>query len=426
MKVLNKIHRGKQHFKFLSLRDRLRQTDLSSVLRRRKQVLAAGDNDVLARHGASLDTYLRTTIIQWSDRDRTRSFRDFASAVHPWVISLPLLLRNRKRVFRQWVRAVREQASSLAALTACWEAFAWDLATDFYPFLVPSIQVLAGSVDFGDATEIEVFFSTVMRLFRFWSKQQAVAGETYRILQTWRALLLSHRSEHVRLFAAQSAGVLLRRLANGELLLCVQAMVTANPDVAGELDSIRREADAVAATFFYGCTSVRGQLHSGALVLLDHLHRCVFSQDPETDRLDAYQQTLLIALWWRLGGELRPEATTRLLEMTFVAVDSASTAQAHAYCIVWIGRMVRTFLSISSVWCRGRSLACQQNDDQAFITGIGAWLWRKPCMVPSNLRTSSGYRRNDNDHAPVSGTPHESCLRYSGHCNRDRVAGYAL
>jgi hypothetical protein len=315
MKVLNKSQRGKQQFKFLSLRDRLRQQHGSTFQFRRKQLLAT-DDFVRGKHESELDTYLHRAILQCSDRDRTRSFQSFAKAVETWVSSLPLLLRNRKRVFRHWVRAFRvRESSTAAALAACLEAFAWDLEEEFYPFILPVIDLYVSSIDFGQATEVNVFFATFTRLFRFWCKHQSFAGHSCRVLRSWRSTLLCHRSEYVRLLAAQSAGILLRRLENEMLCAAVKEMISDTlDDAAWSSETLRIHADGVAALLFYGCMSARGQLHSAAPRILEQLHQCIFGENSETPSLRTYQQTLVIVTWWRLVRELHPKASASLIK----------------------------------------------------------------------------------------------------------------
>jgi len=319
MKVLNKSGRGERQFKFLPLRDRLRQLNTSDAERLRRPVLVS-EAYASRKHESALDTYLRNAIAEWSDRDRTRSFQAFAKSVEDWVISLPLLLRNRKRVFRQWVLAVRERSpSSLAALIVCWEALALDLAAEFTPFIRPSLEVLAGALDLENADETSVFFSTTARLFRCWTKQRRFGQQQApQVLRSWAAMLLCHRSEYVRLLAAQSAGVLLRRLPIEDIQPLVATLVTQSGTDAATTETQRRMADGLAATFFYGCCGIRGEPHSKAPVLLQKLQHCILHHEAHYDTSDAFPQMLLAALWWRLGRALTPSALAQLQESTLL------------------------------------------------------------------------------------------------------------
>ena len=167
--------------------------------------------------------YSLVTLERWADENLTAAYVAFRKELGPLLLSLPLILRGRGRVFA----AIRSHLASAPAIALrpmleVTAALAVDLRQEFYPEFGALLACLVQLLRPTEVEQLEDVFSTLCYLFKYLLRQ--LLADLPAAFAAYRPLL-AHATAHVREFAAESFAYLLRRLPAHALPRALRAAV---------------------------------------------------------------------------------------------------------------------------------------------------------------------------------------------------------
>ena len=267
MKSLNptlKKSKGKEDsrrkFVFQTFAQRVASTNIDQAFRLRVDLADLRDEADAGR------PYSLVTLERWADENLTAAYVAFRKELGPLLLSLPLILRGRSRVFA----AIRSHLASAPAIALrpmleVTAALAVDLRQEFYPEFGALLACLVQLLRPTEVEQLEDVFSTLCYLFKYLLRQ--LLADLPAAFAAYRPLL-AHATAHVREFAAESFAYLLRRLPAHALPRALRAAVLSHVGAGSPaLDA------GIALLLFHAARGVGERLHSRTPALLRALLR---------------------------------------------------------------------------------------------------------------------------------------------------------
>lgn len=307
---------GGQRFRFIPLHKRLANASA------RPAALPTVDYNLNLQNVSPDDTnfsHFSATLATQKVDNASTSFINFLKTVQPLSISLPLLYRNRIKIFNASLAALelssRHSGESTASIAACIAALAKDLgSSNFYPFFPRLCQTtaralnpqkqrqnlsLVDDIDVDDAEnrlDNSTFWQPEVMLIPLFSMLSEITkvlvsqlvvhpNDTLSHLQP----LLSHRHYRVREMSAESSlGYIIRKIRDDKArqALVVSLVNAAKPSSITSTttnDDMKRYADGLGVSLFESIRLPSGCLHSRAKdVLQVAFSQLVSDFEPDT------------------------------------------------------------------------------------------------------------------------------------------------
>ncbi|CAI8031672.1 Small subunit processome component 20 homolog [Geodia barretti] len=235
--------RSDKLFRFQSFTERIASIKIDVVHQTRTTSTDAPDES---------ETFFGTALHKWRELNCTSSFVQFHGKVVSCSKSLPQLVHHKDEILTALLDHL-QSSDTLAhePLLDLVVQLARDIQSDFYPHFTSVFPVLVSVCLCHDPQLIQDGFSAIAHIFKFlWRHMLRDIENVYSL---YSELLVQSQKSHIRQFAAESFGFLLRKVRDQEKLLgMIFTSLSDNPELV----------EGVGQLIFEVCKGVPRQFHS--------------------------------------------------------------------------------------------------------------------------------------------------------------------
>ncbi|XP_072046442.1 small subunit processome component 20 homolog [Amphiura filiformis] len=242
MKSKSSHHRTENRFKFLKFSERIAKINID-VIRK------GGRTENKPRDA---DSFFGEGLAKWAELNCTQDFVAFHREVFGCTNSFAQLVHHEQKVVEALQRYLKNSISlAYPPLLDLIVQLARDLQTDFYPHFRAFFDIIVSLLNTQDTEVIECAFQTLVYLFKFlW---RYLLRDIKDVFGFYSPLLSLHQREHIRNFAAESFGFLMRKVQDpSDLFEHMLSSLEQQPD----------QVEGVGRLFFEMTKGVCKQFHS--------------------------------------------------------------------------------------------------------------------------------------------------------------------
>ncbi|XP_066447495.1 small subunit processome component 20 homolog [Eleutherodactylus coqui] len=243
MKGKSSHHKTENTFKFLTFSERLANVNINIIHR----------IDKIESSSEDVETYFYEGLQKWKDLNLTENFVTFYREVSTKCQSFHLLVYHQNAIV-QSLKTHLQEKNSLAyqPLLDLVVQLARDLQADFYPHFQDFFKAISALLDTKDTKQIEWAFTSLSYLYKYlWRMMVKDMPAIYSLY----SILLAHRKEHIRNFAAESFAFLMRKVPDLNELFNFMFL---------DLNEHPQKARGLGQLLFEICKGVRNMFHSCA------------------------------------------------------------------------------------------------------------------------------------------------------------------
>ncbi|XP_077399499.1 small subunit processome component 20 homolog [Vanacampus margaritifer] len=249
MKIKSKsaYHKSENTYRFLTFAERLSNVNINVIHR----------IDRTGSYAEEVETYFFESLTKWKDLNLTENFTTFFREVSNKCQSFNMLVFHQKSIVES-LKTHLAVPSSLAyqPLLDLVVQLARDLQTDFYPHFPDLFTLITAMLDTKDAEVLEWAFTCLSYLYKYlW---RLMVKDMHNIYSLY-SMLLEHKKEHIRKFAAESFAFLMRKVPDLDAVLSL---------VFSDLEQNPDKAEGAGQLLFEMCKGVRHMFHSCAATAL--------------------------------------------------------------------------------------------------------------------------------------------------------------
>ncbi|XP_065909347.1 small subunit processome component 20 homolog isoform X2 [Dysidea avara] len=200
------------------------------------------------------ETHFSSALKKWRELDCTIDFVRFSQEVTPMVSSLPQLVHHKNEIVDTLKKHLQVQQNlAYEALLDLVVQLARDLQSDFYPHFKEFFTIITSLLRIQDASLIEQAFTTLAYLFKFlWRYLLKDIGDVFLY---YSELLEESQKPHIKQFAAESIGFLLRKVRNHDNLFhTIFTALGQNPELSEGIGLVLFEMFKGVQQQFHSCT----------------------------------------------------------------------------------------------------------------------------------------------------------------------------
>eukprot|EP01134_Creolimax_fragrantissima_P003199 CFRG3199T1 len=242
--------KGKNRFKFQSFADQISNVKINVAHR----------VGVASELPQDRESFFLEELEKWRELNCTQHFTNCVVKVLPLVASFNLLVYNQEKVLNLLLEHLQiEDSLAIEPLLILLTALARDLRQEFTQYFDIVLQTLVILLnDTRDVKKIQQTFTCLTYLFKYLSKYLIVDLENVFVAYT--QLLVASQPDHVRTFASESFGFLLRKITDMDrLAFVVNSMLT-----QGHVHNNQTFANSVGALLFEVVKGTGTRFHSRA------------------------------------------------------------------------------------------------------------------------------------------------------------------
>ncbi|XP_076578925.1 small subunit processome component 20 homolog [Chaetodon auriga] len=245
MKIKSKssYHKSENTYRFLTFAERLANVNIDVIHR----------IDRTGSYAEEVETYFSEGLTKWRDLNLTEHFTTFLKEVSNKSQSFNMLVFHQKSIVEslQMHLSVKNSLAYQPLLDLVVQ-LARDLQTDFYPHFPDFFILITSLLDTKDTEVLEWAFTCLSYLYKYlWRLMVKDMSKIYSLY----SMLLAHKKEHIRNFAAESFSFLMRKVPDLDALLS---------HVFSDLQQHPDKAQGAGQLLFQMCKGVRNMFHSCA------------------------------------------------------------------------------------------------------------------------------------------------------------------